>query len=217
MLHLQLQCSPRNAQKQLIPVGPASARAAPALGALSAPLPPQTLCPLSPCDPPSAVLLGTGLCHTDAVNTSFSQDAGTSPPTVMSNGTAQPRGECWGSAGAGQRCRANCALAQAGAVPQNDPSSPLAIPKKAGPCHCQQWGQPAAACPPCVPLALPWAAAGSIPPCADVSPTGLGVTWQQGQAGTYRGQRHAAHAQHLSSQRGITPKSYSTAGITSSN
>uniref|UniRef100_A0A8C3GUN8 Vacuolar protein sorting 25 homolog n=1 Tax=Corvus moneduloides TaxID=1196302 RepID=A0A8C3GUN8_CORMO len=36
------------------------------------------------------VLLGTGLCHTDAVTTSFGQNAGTSPPTAMSNGTAQP-------------------------------------------------------------------------------------------------------------------------------
>ncbi|NXR50506.1 RAMP2 protein, partial [Hippolais icterina] len=36
------------------------------------------------------VLLGTGLCHMDAVTTSFSQHAGTSPPTAMSNRTAQP-------------------------------------------------------------------------------------------------------------------------------
>ncbi|NXM46408.1 RAMP2 protein, partial [Gymnorhina tibicen] len=36
------------------------------------------------------VLLGTGLCHTDATTTSFGQDTGTSPPTAMSNGTAQP-------------------------------------------------------------------------------------------------------------------------------
>ncbi|NXY08045.1 RAMP2 protein, partial [Pteruthius melanotis] len=35
------------------------------------------------------VLLGTGLCHTDAVTTSFRQYAGTSPPTAMSNETAQ--------------------------------------------------------------------------------------------------------------------------------
>ncbi|XP_068068110.1 receptor activity-modifying protein 2 [Anomalospiza imberbis] len=36
------------------------------------------------------VLLGTGLYHADAVNMSFSQDAVTSPPTAMSNWTAQP-------------------------------------------------------------------------------------------------------------------------------
>ncbi|NXQ42153.1 RAMP2 protein, partial [Catharus fuscescens] len=37
------------------------------------------------------VLLGhTQTVHTDAVNTSLSQDAGTSQPTAMSNGTAQP-------------------------------------------------------------------------------------------------------------------------------
>ncbi|XP_041282274.1 receptor activity-modifying protein 2 [Pyrgilauda ruficollis] len=35
------------------------------------------------------VLLGTGLCHTDAVTTSFSQDTGTSPPTATSNWTTQ--------------------------------------------------------------------------------------------------------------------------------
>ncbi|NWT73054.1 RAMP2 protein, partial [Prunella himalayana] len=36
------------------------------------------------------VLLGTGLCHTDAVTANFSQDTGTSPPTATSNWTAQP-------------------------------------------------------------------------------------------------------------------------------
>ncbi|NXQ17085.1 RAMP2 protein, partial [Peucedramus taeniatus] len=35
------------------------------------------------------VLLGTGLCHTDAVTTNFSQDTGTSLPTATSNWTAQ--------------------------------------------------------------------------------------------------------------------------------
>lgn len=111
---------------------PASARAAAAHGALSAPFPPhQTRCPLSPCVPPSAALLGTGLCHMDAVTTNFSQNAGTSPPTA--NRTAQPMGECWGSARAGQHCGTNGALARAGPVPQNDPS--FAIPKIAGLCH----------------------------------------------------------------------------------
>ncbi|NXC05402.1 RAMP2 protein, partial [Orthonyx spaldingii] len=49
------------------------------------------------------VLLGTGLCHTDTVTTSFAQNAGKSPPMAMSNGTAQPMQgnytnitqECW--------------------------------------------------------------------------------------------------------------------------
>ncbi|XP_027603274.1 receptor activity-modifying protein 2 [Chiroxiphia lanceolata] len=36
------------------------------------------------------VLLGTGLCHTDAETKGFGQDAGTSSPMAMSNGTAQP-------------------------------------------------------------------------------------------------------------------------------
>ncbi|NWT61072.1 RAMP2 protein, partial [Erythrocercus mccallii] len=36
------------------------------------------------------VLLGTGLCHMDAMTTSLDQNAGTSPPMAMSNGTAQP-------------------------------------------------------------------------------------------------------------------------------
>ncbi|NWI73880.1 RAMP2 protein, partial [Dryoscopus gambensis] len=35
------------------------------------------------------VLLGTGLCHMDTVTTSFGPVTGTSPPTAMSNGTAQ--------------------------------------------------------------------------------------------------------------------------------
>nr|XP_030112005.3 receptor activity-modifying protein 2 [Taeniopygia guttata]XP_032599612.2 receptor activity-modifying protein 2 [Taeniopygia guttata] len=49
------------------------------------------------------VLLGTGLCHTDAVNMSFIQDTVTRPPTAMSNWTDQPMErnytdmteECW--------------------------------------------------------------------------------------------------------------------------
>lgn len=96
---------------------------------------------------------------------SFGQDAGTSSPMAMSHRTAQPMGECWDSAGAGQHCRTNCALARAGPVPQNDPSFPPSHPKNS--CAMKlsltlpTVGQPAAACPPSVPLALPWAAAGS--------------------------------------------------------
>ncbi|KAM4884608.1 receptor activity-modifying protein 2 isoform 1-T3 [Sylvia borin] len=37
-----------------------------------------------------SVLLGTVLCHMDAMTTNFSQDAGTSPPMAMSNRTARP-------------------------------------------------------------------------------------------------------------------------------
>lgn len=137
------------------------------------------------------MLLGhTQTVHTDAVTTSYGQDAGTSQPPAVSNGTAQSICECWSPVRAGQHCRTNGALARVGPVPQNDPSFPLAISKTSwsvpcsSPCHCPQWGQAAAVCPPPVPLALPWAAAvskqhpgaavGSISHYADVSPTGLG-------------------------------------------
>lgn len=198
--------------------------------------PPQTLCLLSPCVPPSAVLLGTGLCHTDAVTTSFGQDAGTSPPTAMSNGTAQPMGECWGSARARQHCRENGEQASAGPVPQNDPSFPVVIPKIAGQCHealpatahsggsQQQLALPL--CPWHCPVLLqaPGSTAGLLQasfltvlmslPLAWAGLQISGVTWQQGQAGMHCGQRHAAPAQHLSSQSGITPTSHGSAGIT---
>ncbi|NXA74818.1 RAMP2 protein, partial [Thryothorus ludovicianus] len=36
------------------------------------------------------VLLGTGLCHTDAATASFGQDTGTSPPTAIFNRTTKP-------------------------------------------------------------------------------------------------------------------------------
>uniref|UniRef100_H0YX27 Receptor activity modifying protein 2 n=1 Tax=Taeniopygia guttata TaxID=59729 RepID=H0YX27_TAEGU len=65
--------------------------------------PPQTLCPLSPCAPPSAVLLGTGLCHTDAVNmTGAGRDAPwaearcpCSAPFLTERNYTDMTEECW--------------------------------------------------------------------------------------------------------------------------